>query len=297
MNGRRATGALVLFAAAALFALAPASVTAQSGGEQQGKIKTRSATGTNSGQGAVITQIATCPKKTRAVGGGFTGTPASAAAIPIVFESRKLGQRQWRASSQINDPGPATSISLTAFVYCRAGAPKTSEAATTVGTPDANGVGPSAIATCPGRRNALAGGFATPPPLGGLTIARVLTAESRRVGDASWEALGVTTAGAGGSSLTALAYCAKQDPPAARAGVGSPNGAQVTSSTTSASCKAKERAVAGGFAQPGAQANTPIRIFIPYESRRTGNGWQAAGLLTATAGVPPGTFNAFAYCA
>jgi len=269
--------------AAMLVAAAPAEAA---------KLKTRTASTSAAGNGAIATATATCPAKTRAVGGGFlAGFPPFGpdGAIPAVYESVKAGQRGWRASAQVFElGGPIDSNTLTAYVYCREGAPKTKVAEASTVTPLADQAGPTVQAICPGGKAALAGGFATTPPAGAGGIRPVIVS-SLRSGTSSWQVLPISGASNSGT-VTSYAYCAKGKAPKAVATSGPAVGGIGTQNSALANCSGKRRPVHGGFSQA---APAPTNFDLMFESRRSGKGWQVSSLHTNFSAQ---TITSVAYC-
>ncbi|HET8975017.1 MAG TPA: hypothetical protein VFN15_00195 [Solirubrobacterales bacterium] len=247
-----------------------------------GPVVTRSSSSTGSGAGAVVSATATCPKKTRAISGGFSETvPNLEAVAGIVFESQRATARSWRVSAQIR--GSGAPVTLTSHVYCRRRAPKLAGASTTLPTGELPGAafGPTATASCRGKRRALAGGFVTPAPLVGGSV-KNLVAGSLPGSPRDWTALAISTP-VGASSVSAFAYCAKAKelPGLSRAGATGPaTAADAASSTvTTPPCAGKRRALAGGFSQT--TTGTPSGgFFLPYESVRAedGRSWRVSGI-------------------
>ncbi len=261
-------------------------------------MKTRSSTSSAAGNGAIVTTTALGPAKHRAVGGGFQQSVPTAGAIGLVYESAKSGQGGWRASAQVLDQiAPIDVLSLTSYVYCRkitsskktgvSTPPKTSATTTTVPAPDANQTGPTAQAICGGGRSAMAGGFATSPPvIGGA--ARPIVLDSTRSGSLSWQTLVLSGAHAG--TVTSRADCAKAKAPS-RANAASPFSTTAFEiRTATATCTPKTRPVHGGFTQTGA---TPNNLMLIYESQAAGNGWRVSASHLGTASSNVG---AAAYC-
>jgi hypothetical protein len=250
------------------------------------------------GDRAIATATATCPPKARAVGGGFLQTAPVAtmtvAAQGSVYESQKVGQNAWRASSQLFTNQAGSILNLETYVYCRRGAPKTTTAVAT--EPQANGpaIDLPPTASCLGKKKVLAGGFSTPPPFS-APGASTIVLDSVRSGAQAWTSRLLALGNA--STLTSYAYCAKAKKGPTGPSVASP----VTTGTGSlasaaAPCPAKKKTLGGGFSQPQATADLPaskLGFFIPYESRRIGNAWAVSGMF---AGSPPGTIVSTAYC-
>jgi hypothetical protein len=235
---------------------------------------TRTALGTAAGHHAILSATASCPKRARAIGGGFS-LPAPAPGVnSIIFESQKVGQRSWRATGQLSQAAPFDPVTIRAEVYCRRGAPKTKTVASTVPTPNAAPLheeGPATSAACPSKRRLIGGGFATTPPLGSFG-ARNVVRRSEPTGN-SWTSE-VESDNAEGT-LTSYAYCAKRKP-ASPLGVASSTvpGVNPAPPVTSvaATCARKRTAVGGGFRQ-SYDLMAGGGAFLPYESRRAGKSW------------------------
>ena len=247
---------------------------------------TTSADKTNIGQAT-----ATCPGKTRVISGGFSETPPTIELLGLVYESQMIGNKAWRVSVLGYDPGAASgSINLTAYAYCRRNAPKISTVSTAVTTPAALQVGPSATAACPGKKKAVAGGFATDgPPL------RTIIVESLLSPPAGWTT-NLLSAGAGVGTLTGYVYCVKQKKPLTTAAATS---APVTDvhqirSATATCAKAKQSALSGGFSQSPLNVIGDGNFFFIYESQRIGNAWVVSGFFTD--GNAPSTVTSTVYC-
>lgn len=257
----------------------------------------RTRTATASGQGSFVTATATCPGRSKAIDGGFLAPPVKAGggALVVVFESRKVGARAWRASGQVVDlTTPADRVSLTSYVYCRNKTPRTRVVAAVSSTPAIpNQFLPNSLATCAPRRKAVAGGFLTgpqlpvPPP--GANFVN-LAYESFRANPAAWSTSVVTGTGVPGT-VTTFAYCAKvRRAPAQAAGRGKPSTSSQNQSTVTARC-ARGATLSGGFSNLGAGLGPGV--FYPYESRRQGSAWRVSGL---SQGNGPITVVAHAYC-
>lgn len=243
-----------------------------------GPVVTRSATGNATGNEAIATAIAVCPGKMKAVGGGFLATPIDPANVtPYPFESQKVGQKSWRVSVQLIDPLPVQTVNLTAYVYCRLGAPGTSTESVTLSTPPGPVVGPAATLGCDPKRRLVGGGFATAPPVTG-SVLRNQVIGSQADGAGGWV---TTVISALSSSITGYAYCAKQKRAPSRATstvTGQPfNG---TPSAATASCVGRSVPLGGGFSQTASFG--PTNLFRIYESQRVPGGWRVSALRTGT---------------
>ncbi len=295
VTGRKTALVLAIFATAALLAAPAAAKT-----KKKPPITEMSASSPSVfGNGAIATATAVCPPSRRAVGGGFLESVPQLVANTSqgsVYESFKVGQNAWRVSSQLFADSADDRLDLTAFVYCRRGAPVTST--TTVTAPQQNGIAisPPVTASCVGKkRKALAGGFSTPPPFATPTSSTSVL-DSLRSAPRAWSArlLALGTA----STLTTYTYCAKaKKAPPAPSIASSPISTSGTTATAVAPCTGRtKRPLGGGFSQPQATANIPasqLGLFVPYESRRISTAWQVSGVF---AGSPPGTIVSTAYC-
>jgi hypothetical protein len=272
---------LPLILAAALLAL-PASATAG----------TKSKSATAAGDLAIASATAKCPSRQRATGGGFATVPLSTFPDIVVYESRKVGQRSWRASGQINDPPMATGIprTVTAFVYCSDGAPSTKSKSASVTSVGASSAFFTADARCSSGK-AQAGGFLGPPPNVGPAMVSHFVTDSYRADKKSWRSRMLSFDP--GLTFTSYVYCADEKKPAARSGSAtSATSAPVTA--LSAECKRATKPVAGGFSQPNATV-TPARHFaFFYESFKSGKRWRVSALNFVS--PTSTTLNSIAYC-
>jgi hypothetical protein len=289
MSSRRGTsGLIVLSLAAVAFMAAAGAADAKKHHRKKhrlGPVIVQSASGSASGLGAIATETATCPGKTRAVGGGFAGTPPNDAVFPLIYESQKVAPNAWRASSQIVDvSAPSAMTSLTAFALCRRNAPKTSTSSTTVPTATTFQSGPSAAISCVPGRKLQAGGFVTEPPLIGSQI-RSIVASSAPSGPATWQS---TVISDHGGSLTSVAYCAKAKKPLPQV-----TGAAVSDTTSQSTTHAlatcpglRKTPQVGGFAQTPSLGGMGGGYLIPYESDPAGKDWNVLGLHIGMAPIP-----------
>jgi hypothetical protein len=282
---------VVALASAALAGGAEAK--AKSHKKKLGPLVAASANAVATGDMGIGTATATCPRKTVAVGGGFSVTPptiGSVTALGIPFESVKVGQNQWRASVQQSTSGSG-SILLSTFVYCRRGAPRTSTATGSIPVESSSGTGNTALASCPGGRKAIAGGFSMPPPVGPSSVS--IIADTLRAGLSGWQTRALSGQG---TTLTSIAYCAKQKKApkevAAPAAPTITNGAPITATAT---CLGKVRAGAGGFSTPGSANPSGFLVFM-YESVSIGTGWRSSGVYLVTGSPTIGNLNSYGYC-
>lgn len=232
------------------------------------------------GVGAVATETAVCPAKTRAVGGGFLSGSG------IVFESRMVGVNAWRVSTQ-NRTDHASG--LVTYVYCRKGAPKTTVVSKTAIAASV-GAGTSVVPRCPHGRKAVAGGFSTPPPVESGLIDNVVT-DSLRQGADRWRTAALS--GRVGAAVTGYAYCAKRKkaPPARTGSAPTVTGDMTDTGAVSPRC-GKQTALMGGFSQVGA---TGFGVAFPLytQSQRAHKTWNVSA---TDVGGGPLTVSSTAYC-
>ena len=275
VSRRGPVAASVALALVAILAVIPAATAKPNGKKAKRGIVTRTAFGTVAGDLAILSATASCPKRTRALGGGFAVPAPRPGMSAFVFESQKVGQRGWRASAQISQVAPFDPVTIAAEVYCRARAPATAAVTSTVPTVESPSHmnGPATSAPCPSNLRLTGGGFSTPPPLAFSGVANIIR-RSEPTGN-SWTSEVESDNAA--SSLTSFAYCAKRKaaPPMSPAATPVPgvNPAPKSTSAT-ATCPGKRTMAGGGFAQTyiltiGGGA------FQVYESRRAGKSWTA----------------------
>ena len=162
--------------------------------------------------GSVRTVMATCPRRTTAIWGGWrTGKVGPTAGALGIFESRRAGTRQWRVSAQVVQA--AGSHPLQVLAFCSRGprlrvAAQTSQL-TLAGSGDAVG----GSATCPRHMRAVSGGFHFSP---GLDTSSFVSG-SYRVLTRSWRTEVRGPAGTA-ARLTATAYCGRRAGPVVRRG-------------------------------------------------------------------------------
>src|SRR5262245_49153277 len=266
------TVALVLEATLAVAALAEAKPLTE-----KRKVISRTASGTSAGNGALVGATATCPRKTRATGGGFS-LPLTSGALAFPYESQKVGQNAWRSFGQVVDmTAPLEPVTMTAYVYCRRGAPKTSTVRAPVDAPKTahSHFGPGATATCPDNRRMLAGGWSNEPPLSGIDVLEILMVRTEPAGN-GW--LTDVLSGNGPSSVTSYAYCAKRKGTVVPVVVTAPVQGTVPPpqqlTTATSFCGGKRTMVAGGFSQTHVQGTG---YYQPFGMALSGNKWVATG--------------------
>lgn len=218
--------------------------------------------------------IATCPKGKGVIAGGFHSpvfSPGNNGAAAVRIGSKRLGAGKLKTTGFNFGDQPGT---LSSIAYCsklglsvRLAAEKVFIAAQSPGV---------AIATCPGDRRAIAGGFASP----GFSAngPRVVTLTSKRVGMSQWRVEGFNITDAGGSSpqnspgtLIAYAYCVDNPPKIFTRSKRVDAGVMGTPKTVTVKCPHGMRAVSGGFdGNIYLSANSTGAGAI--ESRRTNHG-------------------------
>ena len=259
------------------------------------------------GAGAVASATATCPSESskgpwRAVSGGFVLQQGDG----VVHESRRVGERSWRAKAQ----SLSGSINLAAYVNCQRGVSKPKALSSSVPTPAVSQIGPVATAKC-NLGSAVSGGFSTPAPFTGAGAANTVIG-SFPSGKRAWKAQVVSNQA---GSVTSLVYCAKRDakPKTKNAKAESSSvatlGGTSAVSTTGFCPAARFSPGGGGFFQSGA---TPSQYLIPTRSTQRpstptsnpnkppppgylGNVWVAHGLKVGSG--TPVTMIAVALCA
>jgi hypothetical protein len=155
--------------------------------------KTRAPTGVSSSHGALLSVVATCPKRGTALGGGYSSGLLAAGAdldVHLVYESRRLDRRRWIVSGgRIDTDGAGNPLPLTAYARCgkpRRGKLRLSSASASVPLlPGAISSGTTS-ASCPGKRQVLSGGFSYSPPPALASIEIGFVTESRRTAAKRW---------------------------------------------------------------------------------------------------------------
>lgn len=239
-------------------------------------------------QRVVMTALASCPRGSNVVGGGFF---TAADPQPVIVEaSHRLGQRSWVAKG-LREDEPGT---LTAYAYCRRGAARMKQRTSTV--PIA--VGPlggqeagTARATCPLGRKAVAGGFeaevdtSTPSSPKGVLVAR-----SSRSGKRSWSTTGTHAVDNLTLDITSFVYCLVRKRPRRTAAttVEDQNSAIVDTP------RCRRRALSGGFRGDPFQLGSDRNAVLVTESRRLGKSWRTTGTHLGSTGTA--TLTGFGYC-
>jgi hypothetical protein len=247
------------------------------GGKGHGVV-TRTASVSGVGTETILTATATCPKRTRALGGGFAVVPPPAGVLPLLQESQLVGRTAWRASVQLNDiAGGSAPTTLTTSVNCRRKAPKMLVVSTVVPVPDPGSnpvLGPSATAVCPTGRMLMAGGFLTGPALV-MGDVRSLVIDSKPDGNA-WTSRVISN---GQNTLNTFAYCArkrikgiKQVTPRRRTAAVPGVSSSDPRLLVAARCPLGRKPIAGGFSQTASLAMGG-GYFIPFGSTRSARTW------------------------
>jgi hypothetical protein len=264
-------------------------------------IHIRTATSQASGNGAIVTATAVCPRRAAVVTGGFALEPPLSGEVQgVVYESQRASRRSWRASAQIADPGPpAEAVTLTTTVSCRRFAPKLKGVVRTVAIPAAfpPALSPAITAVCPKGGRVISGGFLTNPPVapGSAGAAAITVTDSYRSGARGW-AMRAFGGGAPGS-LTSIAYCArKAKSPVAVRGAGTTIATSLTESFDSAQCGGKKLKrpppLGGGFSQNPA-TSAPFGWFVIRASFPRLSTWFVEG---DHIGPTSTTLTSLAYC-
>lgn len=255
---------------------------------------TRTKSASFSGKGATKTVTAVCPSGQRATGGGFRvtrGVIAPTIVITHVYESRKIGQRKWRVSAQLQDGGaPDATVRVTSYVYCNSSAPETKEKVKGINvTAGVNNSVPLAVKCGSGKR-ARAGGFSMSPPVSGGAFRHVVL-DSYRVSKSKWRSRFAKNAGAGTARFASYTYCAAGGTQA-KVGHHASTGDNTTATALTGICGSGTSMVAGGFSQTS--DSTSRRII--WQSRRIKTKlWIASGLLSQSVSAPQ-TLYARGYC-
>jgi hypothetical protein len=242
----------------------------------------------------LLTATATCPGGTRAVGGGFSGSPGGIEPT-VVTESRRSGTKSWIASGLRASPLTTTTGSITATVRCRRGAPKISEVAASASLPAATGPGDhpraTVTVTCPRRLRALSGGFTSEAdPKQALAV---LPQQSQRVSKGRGWSFTASHNNPASRQLIAYAYCARPRVKT-RSGSVSMSGDLTTKSADTRPCGAGLSPISGGFlTSPATLAGGGDIVFV-LASLPQGGGWRATGLHSGAKST--GKLQSFAYC-
>jgi hypothetical protein len=280
-----------------------------------------SAAQATSGDNQQVTATATCPPGLIAVGGGFQSPPVLDAGAPtdlnLVYESRRAGDSAWQVSAVREDTGsPGPDLPVTAIVDCRStklagkkpagkkavAAKKKKkkklriiEASAPAVAAGADEAQAQATATCPGKTQALGGGFSTSPtPVAVEPEAFSYVWSNHRTSPTTWFAA-ISNVGTVQRTLTSYAYCAAGLKIAeTTASVPLPaSGATVTSATaTTPPCPKGKALLGGGFDNTPATQHSALALLTEFNPA---NGSWRLGTLNLN--VLPGTISSSAYCA
>jgi hypothetical protein len=263
----------------------------------------------NGNGGTTGTATATCPKGQTPIAGGWNSPGSVRQSFITVYASTRSGKRSWTVSGVINGfvtpPATQWKLNLTAYAYCRVGAPLKSQTKV-VSLPliQNNTAFVTATAKCPKGTSALSGGFLIPAP---NTNTAGWVHQSSRQSARSWSAsVSAATANSQPSlSMTTIAYCAPGTTPgtAKKTTVPAPPSDTVQGTITPnapptvAKSPKCPNMVGGGFRAPSVTTGTLSADSIPfiYESRRLGkNGpWQTSMF---NSGANATTLTSVGYC-
>lgn len=291
----KGSASALCLAAAALLALGVQPATAaKKKPADLGKLKTATASATTTNDGQAVSVTATCPDKTKAVGGGFDAPIATdmgaLSSFHTVTESRRASGNSWRVNAtrfDANPVGPA--LVVTAEVYCRSGAGKIAERSDTDSALDPTSYF-TAVAACPLGRALVGGGFQYSA---GPQEVPLLMSQNRPSGTVAWVASGVGLA-PGSQTLSAHAYCRK-GPGAVRLRTGTaalPTTDTAVASAVTAPCPGKLQPFAGGYRSPGLGGSSALAVHT--ESRRAGKSWRTSAINISD--PDPGQLSSFALC-
>lgn len=235
----------------------------------------------------------TCPRKTRAIGGGYggfgvgitdpsTGQPVIVAET-VVYESRRASSRAWRTSAVVlrNPAAPSTAPGpgpLEAWSYCKAFKGKMREVAAS-GATSTSGAAPSiATARCPKGRRPMSGGFSA-SPVPGPQFQYPSIYESAPVGPRAWRVAAAARTQPS-VSATSYAYCVKAgEAPVVRSRT------RPSAIVSSSRCPKGLEVGAGGFRVPlgggvgisTAALDTNKRRLFPGVAYPTDRSWTLSG--------------------
>lgn len=232
-----------------------------------------------SGQYADVTATtAICPKGTVAVGGGFgTSVPSPGSQWIAVYESQRVGSREWHVSGVQMFTGSGL---LTAFANCERVNGKVKPRASTIalGAPASTVTG---FAACPRGSKVVGGGFSVPPATPGNST---LISRSILGNGVGWVVDASRLEGTATGSLTAIAYCAdvgKIKTKSASAAILGSSGSSQTAATPV--CPRKTSLRGGGFAS-STPVNGILGSALVYESRPQRGGGTPSWVSSAVPG-------------
>jgi hypothetical protein len=164
------------------------------------RLRTKSKSSDTVPNGGVKSLTVHCPRGGEAIAGGFK-TPGSGMNQVALFESRRIGQRQWRVT------GEGTSLSesrLRAFAYC-ASDKLGLEAKASSDSTDQESTDVAAKAKCKRGERPISGGFEMEGDAG--AGAYVTPFESKRVHKRGWKASAASYSGDNTVTWKVYAYC------------------------------------------------------------------------------------------
>jgi hypothetical protein len=225
--------------------------------------------------------LASCPKKTKLISGGFAGEQTAVGGAVFTFAStRRTGKQQ--GSSAVNfgaQPG-----SITTYAYCQVGKFSVRSAQVTIPAGAPTAVLGAATATCPKGSTAVSGGFAGSR---GPDV-DIRPYESRLTGKRTWTASAYSFGSASGT-LTTQVSCQKKGGKL-KAASATTSVAGNSTGTAKATCKKGLRSLSGGFL-----AESSLTDINPFASFKEGNrGWRVSGLNGGP--TQAGDLTAYAYC-
>ena len=240
------------------------------------------------------TAVATCPAGMAAVGGGFSGSPGGIEPT-VVTESRRSDPSSWIATGLRASPLTTASGQITAFVQCRARAPKITEASASATLPAATQPGdhPEATVTaqCAGGLRAISGGFSSEADAKSALAA--LPRQSQQAAKGQGWSFAASHNNPSSLQLTAYAYCAKRKV-GTRKGSASLTGDLTTKSADTQQCGPRLAPVGGGFLTSPAKLAGGGDIVFVLASQPLGRAWRATGLHSGATST--GELQSFAYC-
>jgi hypothetical protein len=297
VNSGRAAGVLATLAAISLALAAPAlaqkpGAPVKKKAAKPGKIRTGTATQATTNDGQLVSAIATCPGKTRALSGGFRTDYAND--FLEVYESRRVTPNSWRVSVARDSANPTgINLNVTAYVYCRSKLPKMPEgSATRVVAAGAPAQG-SATASCPGNNKAVSGGFAYNPPAFGIaTEDPAQHYESFRSSPNAWTATFENVVGGFGRQMTSYVYCRKGKQLSGKTATQIVPAGSGPVRVGSGSCTDKLAALAGGYRASPPTPSLNAAAPLVTSSVLAGKSWEAS----AASILGAGTITVFGFC-
>jgi hypothetical protein len=157
----------------------------------------------------------------------------------------------------------------------------------------------TATATCPAGQKAVGGGFSASPPASGsgMTASFPFFWQSKRNGDAGWQASALNASMAENRTIQAYAYCAARvsvSETSASSPIGASGGptSLTPASATTPACPTNTHVAAGGFDnQQIALGMTAAPLMV--ESAPTGASWRGSAVNLS---IAPGTITVKGYC-